>query len=1166
MTVTSRGAAALRRLRDGLRRRASARVVAAVTVLSLVAGILAFGEPSRPATATVVRPIVTVQALCTQPTIIDVAAREATRGLSAIDTLLELDDPVVLEEARDVAITETDAGTFFVRIADGELRLAVLRPTGLPLLAAGGDAEQRRTHRTFELPGEIARQPATFVPADDAVFVLFGGAGAPVSAIRLDATTLTGETAALSAGRAPDGLEVSGPATGFGRAVAHGQLLWVAGDDGSVWTYDAAVDAADRWTPLDGDLQGGVLAAAEDAVHGVFARDGGGAELRSWATAETGPATLALPESSDVRIEAATGSASSRPGFVVRDQGGRLGLLAPRGDRVELTWSEDLALDAVDGSLVGVIFHDEAAALVSAGGLGVAYHVVDGQGRHAGSFTRQPDEPDCVTGHDWRDAAHLVAPLAGGSLLHLHLPDSQFDCVLDTREGLADLEDRCAPDGSWSIDKGAAPASDFTIEIERAVEEFRDDTEDASDDPEEAEEDRPEAPDDEPERREDEFADAGLGIQEVDEDLTEACAAEEVTAVVAPDLERLEAVGDRAVRVDWSWAGGRCLPERYVLHVCLVAPDGDGCTESRDEEIVDRDGASNRLSTEIATRPGRTYRVSVTASKQGITSSPSRMLSIATPTAVPAAPGSVRARLDGGVWSLSWTSCLDDRTCDQRPDGFEVTVEGCEGDSLPRQSQRLGAGERRARYDVSGNGFQGTDLLGRRVRFTVAATVGGFTSDRVPAGPCTESVRPGRTVSHGDAPVRVALSGRTTSMTLEAPGRSAGLTQLFGRSSFDDVSARLVRDGAATSERSGALGASVTFTVPRCELAGWTVELTPRRGGQSLTDHRARITGVPAACGWTVTEDTSTSAEAVGGNAGSITVRVTIPGLREDVRTDKVAGVSATSSCRRWNGGTAEPAVSRGSISGDVVTFSVATPPVLDLAGACTIAPRVEGKDGSAVVPRGTGLDLRPVGQAVANRVGPAVVETLKASTTATYVEGAGGGRLFRNNRVRVTIDGSGLRCLESAGSSVWEITTSGGRPLSDACVGQRRVMEFGRNDLDDHGHADIRYRLRLTPRGPAYEVTQRTNICALPGGERQPPCVEIEACEWNGDIPADDPACVEPCPWDPDLPIDDAGCVEPVPDPDPDPGDPDPGDPDPGDPDDPGDGGGGGDDPGTEP
>jgi len=44
------------------------------------------------------------------------------------------------------------------------------------------------------------------------------------------------------------------------------------------------------------------------------------------------------------------------------------------------------------------------------------------------------------------------------------------------------------------------------------------------------------------------------------------------------------------------------------------------------------------------------------------------------------------------------------------------------------------------------------------------------------------------------------------------------------------------------------------------------------------------------------------------------------------------------------------------------------------------------------------------------------------------------------------------------------------------------------------------------------------------------PGCVPPEVCEWDPTIPADDPGCVPPemCPWDETLPVDDPGCVPP--------------------------------------
>jgi hypothetical protein len=51
------------------------------------------------------------------------------------------------------------------------------------------------------------------------------------------------------------------------------------------------------------------------------------------------------------------------------------------------------------------------------------------------------------------------------------------------------------------------------------------------------------------------------------------------------------------------------------------------------------------------------------------------------------------------------------------------------------------------------------------------------------------------------------------------------------------------------------------------------------------------------------------------------------------------------------------------------------------------------------------------------------------------------------------------------------------------------------------------------------------TLISAANGGagDCEPP-----PCEWNPDLPADDPGCFEPCEYDPTLPADDPGCTPP--------------------------------------
>ncbi|MCC5948154.1 MAG: hypothetical protein JJT89_06830 [Nitriliruptoraceae bacterium] len=1105
----------------------TARVAVGAAVFGMLATTLVLGEPSRPATAEVVRPIVTVQALCTAPTIVDVAAGEATRALRAVDGLLGVDDPVVLEAAREVSITDTPVGTFFVRIEEGELRVSILRTTGLPTLAPTGPDSPPQTFRSFGLPDGLAQRPARIVPADHGAYLVFRGADTRVTAIPLDVGTLTADDAELSASQAPEGVTLDAPAAIAGTAVAHDGVLWVAADDGTVWTYDAAVDPAERWEELDQGLSGGVLARDADAVYGAFGSDGQ-LEIRAWASPAAEPQVLNVG-TGGVAVEAASADTSRRPGFVLRsgDAPDQLVVAMPRRDRVELTTtSGGHAGDVVTSA----VLHPEATALLTDTGGELRYHVIDEDGELAGSIGRQPDEPACIDGPEaWPDLAQVVQPLSAGSLIHLHQPASQFDCVIDMSEGLDDLEGNCAPGGPWSVDKGAAPDSDFTVEIEQAIEEFRDELEDQeSDEPEDLDDpnepERDDAEDGSPESIEDEFAEAGLGIAEVDEDLTDVCAEEEVTAVVAPTLEDLEAQGDRSVRAEWTWSGGRCLPDRYLIDVCLVASDGSGCSEERTEELVDRDGGSNRLATTVTTRPGRSYRFVVTAVKQGVRSDPSNAMTISTPPATPAAPGNVSASLSSsGVWNISWGSCLDDRSCEQRPEAFEVTVEGCDGDSLSRQTHRLGAGERSVSYDISGNGFQGTDLLGRSVRFTVAASAAGFTSERVQAGSCTESTRPGRNVARGDTSVAVSLSGRTTSMSLQAPSRSAALTRLFGTSRYDDVSARLVRSSSSTGARSVALGGSASFEVARCELSGWTVELTPRRGGSALERHTSRITGVPAACDWAVTELTQAGATVTGGNADAITARVSIPGLADDVRTDKVDSVSAEVTCQRWDGLPSTPTASGASIDGNNVTFTVTTPAVFDIAGACTIAPRLRGTDGTTVVPRKSKLDLTPVRNGVVDRVGPRVVEALKGARTGEY-RGQGAG----NRRVVITHNRSGLGCRvpsSESGTSVWEIEVTGGRAVE--CSESSHRMEYGRQDLDN-GRANITYGLRLSG-GKSFSVTEDTNICAIPGGTAQLPCVPV--CALNPDLSADDKLCVT-CPWNDTILQGDSKCVEPEPEP----------------------------------
>jgi hypothetical protein len=280
--------------REHLRRPWSKRLLALVVTLALVATTLVVGEPNRPATATVVRPIVTVQALCTAPTIIDVAAGEPTRGLSAVHALLGLEDPLVAEAARETTITETDAGTFFVSIREGQLRLAILRPTGLPALADVGPDRQPQTYRAFDLPVGLADLDTVIVPDNDAVFVLFAGDDQPPSAIRLDVNTLVSDSAGLSAGRAPEGVEVAEPAArpgrgggaGGGGAVGGGARAAPGGDAPDAGGVPENF-AAQLSAPRDGFRAiGPGRRAARGGPNGIFTLRAHALSLRAWRTLE----------------------------------------------------------------------------------------------------------------------------------------------------------------------------------------------------------------------------------------------------------------------------------------------------------------------------------------------------------------------------------------------------------------------------------------------------------------------------------------------------------------------------------------------------------------------------------------------------------------------------------------------------------------------------------------------------------------------------------------------------------------------------------------------------------------------------------------------------------------------------------------------------------------
>lgn len=1088
---------------DGGRGRAKhaglTRVLAVVAVLAVIATILVFGEPNQPATATVVRPIVTVHALCTQPTIIDVAAGEPTRGLSAIDTLLGIDEPLISEAARDVSIVDTDVGTFFVLIRDAELRYALLRPTGLPVLTALGD-DDPQTFRVLELPPGLEAHEHLVIGGEDEVFVVFAGADESMAAIRLNLATFTAEGMELNVGQAPAGVELADPAARSGSAVVHARRLWVVTNDGVPWIYDPERDPGQGWMPLDdpdlGPISGSVLVSDDDLIYGLFARDQG-VELRGFTAPGSEPVPVAL---SDPRITAVAASfpGSRHPGWLVRGDDQRTGLLTVTDGGGSLMWIDDA--DNALQTAVGVVLHEQAAAILTEVDGHLVYHVIDGAGGLAGTFKRDPDDEDCTRPGAWFDAAAIAGPMSAGPLLHLHDPSGQFDCIIDTRDGLDDLASDCAPAGRWALDKGAAPESDFIIEIERAVAEFRDD-EPSSVEPLDGDG----ADDGEPERLEDELADVGLGIQEVDEDLSDVCDDELVTEVVAPRLDGL-AMGESAIRVDWSWSGGRCLPDRYLIEMCVIGAVNTRCEHHRTVEVHDRDGASNRLSHVVTAQPGRTYQVSVIAVKKGVTSAPSGVLSVTTPPAAPDAPSNVVAALADGVWTVSWTSCLDDLTCLQRPEAFVVTVEGCDGEALPRQMQTVEETQRSITYDFSGPSSADANLVGRNVAFTVASMAAGNSSEAVVAGPCTGSVRSGVSVTASNSPVGLALSGHTTTMTLELAG-GRGLAQLFGTGSYDEISARLIHGGSSTRPRPITPGVSTSFPVDRCEEGDWTVELTPKRDGNPLSTHAARITKVRAACDWAVTESARAQVRVIGGHPEAITAEVTIPRLSADVEYGLVAHVNAEVACRWWSGGTSTPAVSVGDIKGDRVLFTIETPAVFDLEDACSLRPRIHGTNGEQITLPSRPLDLRPASGGVVGRLGPDVVTALKAAITARY--GQRGDRPV----VALTVDRGGLGCQidHEAGSSRWTLELAGGRDPS--CHRDVHRMHFDERDLRS-GHALLLFRLSLHG-GETFSVTESIPICELPAGPTVQPCL------WQS--PPQQPA--HRCASDPSLPADHRNC-----------------------------------------
>jgi hypothetical protein len=107
------------------------------------------------------------------------------------------------------------------------------------------------------------------------------------------------------------------------------------------------------------------------------------------------------------------------------------------------------------------------------------------------------------------------------------------------------------------VDKGSAPARDFTVEIGRALDELEAD----------AVEERATPEPDTSSAIQEELSTSGIEVvesevvqTEVDPEAADECATEVVEAVQPPVLDLAEAVGSRAIRTEWTWSGGACLP------------------------------------------------------------------------------------------------------------------------------------------------------------------------------------------------------------------------------------------------------------------------------------------------------------------------------------------------------------------------------------------------------------------------------------------------------------------------------------------------------------------------------------------------------------------------------------------------------------------------------
>jgi hypothetical protein len=1100
-----------------LRRARSTPILAVVLVVALVAAVVVLGEPSRPATATVVRPVVTVPSLCSAPTVVDVAARDATRGLTAVGALLGLDDELIGEPARDLRIVDTEAGAFFVLVRDGELRVAALSPAGLPIVNT--DEEPPQTYRAFGL-GQLTGRPSHVIGGPAGVFVLFGGDD-PAEVFALTPTTLAASSE-VKVARDPDGPVIADPESRAGSAVVHEGVLWLAGDDGRVVTFDPLADGEDRWTERAEGLVAPLIAQGEDRVHGLFETTAESASLEVRSFASEGDPTVTPVEASILDVTGVTYPSSIRPAFAVTTPAGAALLRPADADTSVVT------IPASGGELLGLAATEAAAALVTADDGHLAYEILDRTGASAGTFGGPGTAGRCVVG-PWPDAASVLEPLSEGTLLHLHDPSSPWDCVVDTRDAaaLAELTERCQPGGAWSVDKGSAPARDFTVEIGRALDEVEADEFEREDVAE------PEEGTTTAEAIQEELSEAGLGVveTEVDPEAADECAVEEVTAVPAPVIDLAEPVGARAIRVEWSWNGGSCLPGGYLVTRCLLGDAGSECSDTTEHEVV-ANPTSGRSSLELPARPDRTYRVSVRAVKGTVVSDPSGALLVTTPAVTPDPPVAVSGTLQDGTWQLAWSSCLSGGDCDQRPDGFLVTVEGCGGEGLGQVRRRFDVTQRGTSFGADGAGFGDVDLLGRRVQFRVATTHGERVSEPVAAGGCTRSVRPGRDTAASN--VTVSLTGRAREVTLAPIARSRQLSELFGRTDYDSVRARLVR-GAATFSGSGdVLSAPVTFGVEVCTGAGWTVELTPRKGGEDLTRHRTRLTDAVVACNPSIVGDTRFSTRVAGASSSGIDVRVAIEGLRQDTRNGVVSGVSATAACARAFGGTDELRLSGGAVSSetpsDEVAFTMPVPVILALREGCTIAPVVafQGGGSAALAPRT--IDLGPAGDVIVQAVLPVVVRRLDAARTAAYEQRSGIAGVGREDVVAVRHGNSGVPCSTSPDGSRWEFTVSG--PRHADCGRDVHEVAFGESDLDDAGRGQITVEVRLGGlKGLGSQkasASQTLDVCGMPSGDPpdSSPCApDPEPCPYDPSIPEDDPACFEPCSHDPDLPADDPAC-----------------------------------------